>query len=180
MFDYFVVKTPPSLLLSDDYSSLNSAQKKNFMARMEYLEEISRAGFDSANVDDNLLLDCIDNIEVDALAIMSAFSSPETSVTPYSVHSSWTFECNQSDMAKMVVQEAERLLTAPSFSFSMPIKEVRNWIQCWAEALYLTMKKFVNSVSFTEVIVQLIVADALVALFLAFAAMARLNVELHK
>jgi hypothetical protein len=42
------------------------------------------------------------------------------------------------------------------------------------------MKKFVNSVSFTEVIVQLIVADALVALFLAFAAMARLNVELHK
>jgi len=180
MFDYFPVKIPAPLLLSDDYSSLNSEQKRNFSARMEYVEEIARAGFDSANVGDNFLLDCIDNIEVDALAIISAFSNPETSVTPYVVHSSWTFECSRSEMAKMVVLDAEKLLMARSFGFSMSITEVRDWIQCWARALYLTMKKFVDSVSFTEVIVQLIVADALIALFLTFAAMARLNVELQR
>jgi len=179
MSDYFAIKIPAPLLLSDDYSSLNSEQKKNFMARMEYIEEIARAGFDSANVTDNFLLDCIDNIEVDALAIMSAFSNPETSVTPYTVHSSWTFECKLSNMAKMIALEAERLLMVPSFSSSMSIREIRDWIQCWAKALYLTMQTFVNAVSFTEVVVQLIVADALVALFLAFAATARLNVELH-
>ena len=82
-------------------------------------------------------------------------------------------------MAKMIALEAERLLMVPSFSSSMSIREIRDWIQCWAKALYLTMQTFVNAVSFTEVVVQLIVADALVALFLAFAATARLNVELH-
>lgn len=179
MADYFSIIIPAPLLLSADYSSLNSEQKKNFMARLAYLEEIARAGFDSATVDDNLLLDCIDNMEVDALAIMSAFSDPKTSVTPSTVHSSWTFECKRSDMVEMVVPEAERLLRVPAVSSGMSFRETRDWIQCWAKALYLTMRKFVSAVSFAEAVAQLIVADALVALFLAFAATARLNVELN-
>lgn len=178
MFDISSVKLPASLLLSDNYSTLNPKQKKNFVARINYIGEIVQAGFDCKNVDNNLLLECIDDIEVDALAIMSAFSDPESSVTPYAVHSSWMFDCNLSDKEKLVVRDAERLLAAPSFGFNMSIIEVKNWIQCWAMALYSTIKTFVEAVSYTEVIVQLIVADALVALFLAFAAVARLNVQL--
>jgi hypothetical protein len=169
---------PKALSSSDEYLTLSEEQRKNLISRLQYYEEISKAGFALAADDDTTLVEAIDDIELDGYSIVGGFSSPRSNVTPYIIHSSWTAECDCKNMASMVVKEAEHFLKSSSLHFQMSDIEIKNWARDWAIALELTLKRFTHSESFTEAIVQLIVADALVASSLAFSATARISAKL--
>jgi hypothetical protein len=169
---------PLALLSSDDFCALNAEQQQSFAARLRHCLEIAESGLEAAKEQDSTLLDAIDDIELDALSIMSAFSDTKTAVSPYIVHSSWTFECDRQAMSAHVGAEATEFLGAASLQLSASYSDVRSWLQRWARVLQAVLGRFAAARSFTEAITQLIVIDALVAAYLAFAATVRLNARI--
>lgn len=169
---------PSTLLSSEDYRALGAEQQQSFAARLRHCEEIAEVGLNAANEQDSGLLEAIDDIELDALSIMSAFSDPKTTVSPYSIHSSWTFECDRQAMTTHVGADAAEFLGASSLQLNASYADVKNWLQRWARVLKASLGRFTASSSFTEAIAQLIVIDALVCSYLVFAATVRLNARI--
>lgn len=165
---------PSALLESEDYKELNAKEQFNFVARLRYCDEIAVKGAEAAAIQDSELLDAIDDIELDALSIMS-LGDIDTQVSPYKIHSSWTFECNRQAMAQLVVADAAKFLGSAPLGMDASSEETKDWLYKWSQAIQSTLKYFAASSSFTEVITHLIVIDALVSSYLVFAATARLN-----
>jgi hypothetical protein len=170
------VRLPTAILSSDDYQSLGAEQQESLTARLRHCAEIAHSGINAANEEDSALLDAIDDIELDALSIMSAFSDVEKTVSPYRVHSSWTFECDRQAMATHVGREEAEFLRRAPLQLNASHADVRGRLQSWAHALQLALGRFSASSSFTEAIAQLIVIDALLSSYLVFAAIDRKSV----
>lgn len=173
------IDLPPAFLESEEYKALNVEQRSNFAARLRYCAEIAVKGANAANAEGAELLDAIDDIELDATSIMSGFSDVEATVSPYQVHSSWTFECDRRAMAGCVAADAASFLETIRIRLDASHDDARNWLRTWAEVLRLTLNRFGAASSFTEAVTSLIVADALVCLYLVFAATARLSGEIQ-
>lgn len=166
---------PLSLIESEDYKALNAEQRSNFAARLRHCAEVAAKGGCAAKTEGAGLLDAIDDIELDAMSIMGGFSDVEATVSPYRVHSSWTFECDRQAMAGCVAADAASFLATARIGVDASHDDARNWLRTWAEVLRLTLNRFGTATSFTEAVAHLVVADALVCSYLVFAATARLN-----
>jgi hypothetical protein len=175
MNDDFLNGLPPSLLTSEDYNALNTEQQSNFAAKLRHCEEIATKGLDAAKLPGAGLFDAIDDIELDALSIMSAFADAETTVSPYRVHSSWTFECDRQAMAGYVAPDAVTFLVSAPIGIDASHEGARNWLRVWAQVLSSTLSRFSAAASFTEAVTHLVIADALVSSYLVFAATVRLS-----
>lgn len=165
---------PATLLASDDYVALNDEQRRNFAARLRYCEEIAEKANDAASAPDNDLFDAIDDIELDALSIMSLSSDVHASVSPYKVHSSWTFEADHQMMALHVGSDIAEFLGASPIELGASNDEIRAWLQQWSQMLGLSISRLAGSSSFTEAVVHLILIDAVVSSYLVSAAIIRL------
>jgi hypothetical protein len=174
------VQLPQAVLSSDDYKALNADQRNSLSARIEHCMEIVEAAEDAALKSGIELFSTIDDIELDALSIMSTFSDVTTTVSPYRVHSSWLFECDKQAMSRYVDRAAAQFLASASFPFEAASTELRSWLQRWAATMRATQGRLRNSASFTEAVVQLVVIDALVAAMLVFAAASRLNAHVNR
>jgi hypothetical protein len=165
---------PDSLLESEDYKTLNTQQQKNFSARLHYCEEVAAKATCAAKSPDSDLLEAIDEIELDALSILS-LGNVQTQVSPYIIHSSWTFECDREAMAQYIVPDVAKILESTSSSLTIGKKDAKDWLYRWAHTLRLSLSRFGASSSFTESITHLIVIDSLVSSYLVFACGSRLN-----
>lgn len=166
---------PLVLFLSAEFSALSAELQQRFQSRLCHCLEIAENAFEAINQPDIALLDAIDDIELDALCIMNAFADEETNVSPYIVHSSWTFECERQAMTAHVEADARDFFRLPGLPLSASYSDVRKWLKRWARILHAVLGRFSGSRSFTEAIVQLIVIDALLASYLTFSATVRLN-----
>ncbi len=173
-----IVSIPTSLLESGDYQSLSLVQQRSLVSRLRHCAEIAENGRNATEGDVGSLLEVIDDIELDALSIMSSFFDAENTVSPYRVHSSWTFECDRRLMAKYIGEEESNLLRECPLPFDAALVDMRGWLSRWGNALQLALGRFSKSSSFSESVAQLIVVDALVSSYLVFAATARLNPQL--
>jgi hypothetical protein len=169
------VRLPAALSLSDDFRALNAEQQQSFAARLRHCAEIAESGLGAADAQGSALLDAIDDIELDALSIMSGIADTNTAVSPYIIHSSWTFECDRQAMGGHIGAEAAEFLGTALLQLNAPLEDVRNWLQRWSRVLQAVLDHFTASTSFTEAITQLILIDALVASYLVFAATMRLS-----
>lgn len=165
---------PVNLLESEDYKALSAKQQENFSARLHYCDEIAAKAICAETVLDSDLLEAIDDMELDALSVLS-LGDVQTQVSPYIVHSSWTFDCERQAMSQYVVPDAVEFLSSPSSSLMISSKNAREWLRKWGQVLRLSLSKFGTSSSFTESVTHLIVIDALVSSYLIFASTARLN-----
>lgn len=165
---------PATLITSDNYVALTDVQRNNFTAKLRYCEEIAEKASSAANASDNDLFDAIDDIELDALSIMSGFSDADTSVSPYRVHASWTFEADRQIMAQHVSPDIAGFFGASPIGLGASNEEIRAWLQRWSQMLSLSLSHLAGSSSFTEAIVQLILIDAVVSSYLVSAAIIRL------
>jgi hypothetical protein len=84
----------PSVVLSSDvYMDLNEKERINFLARLNYCCEVALKGADATATKDVDFISAIDDIELDAMSIMS-LGDASTQVSPYQIHSSWTIQCS--------------------------------------------------------------------------------------
>jgi len=166
---------PAALVDSADFEALNDSQKRNFTARVNYFAEVAAKAAAAASEPDATLLDSIDDIELDASSIMGVGSNVETAVTPYRIHSSWTFECDRDAMAGHVPSEVASFLATARLAIGLTLQDARTWLQRWAECMHQMLRQLGGSSTFTEAVTDLIVLDALISLFLVFAVAVRLT-----
>ncbi len=169
------VELPPALLQSVDYAALNDEQRRNFLARLCYCEEVAEKAITAAQAQDLDLLDAVDDIELDVLSILSGFGDVDSAVSLYKVHSSWTFECDRRAMAALVPPDAANFLRQSPIGLTASTAEAVAWLDRWGHALSTTLDCLAVATSFTAAVTYLIVADALVSSYLAFAACMRLG-----
>ena len=168
---------PYVLMESVDYVALTDAQRNNFTAKLRYCEETVEKASSAVNLPDDDLFDVIDDIELDLLSIMSGLSDVKNSVSPYQVHSSWTFEVDRQMMIKYVESDIAVFLGGPPISFGASNDEIRAWLGRWSKTLKLSLDRFVGSSSFTEAVAYLILIDAIIFSYLVSAAIMRLAVR---
>jgi len=178
MSDESSVSLPDSLLSSDDYLALSIEQQQSLTARLRHCLEMAHAGLKAANEQLSNLNAAIDDIELDALAIISAYSDPRKALTPYIVHSSWTFECDRQAMAAHVSADASDFISSSALPLNASSEDVKNWLGRWARVFQASLNRFSAASSFAEAVTQLIVIDTVHACYLPFAAAARLNANL--
>jgi hypothetical protein len=175
MANVTTVRLPDALLLSNDYVALNTDQRESFLARIMHCMEIAAAAEIAASQTGNEFLSGIDDIELDAFSVMSSSSDIARSVSPYLVHSSWTFESDKVGLSAQVDKVRAEFLSSASFLLHSSEAEMKSWLGKWASIMRATRDRFERSLTYTEVVAQLIVMNALVALVLVFSAAARLN-----
>jgi hypothetical protein len=180
MSNNHLVRLPQAMLSSDDYRALNADQRNSLSVRIEHCMEIAEAAENAALKSGTELFSTIDDIELDALSIMSAFSDVTATVSPYRVHSSWLFDCDKQAMSRYVDRAAAQFLASASFPFEAAPTELKTWLQRWAATIRATQDRLRNSASFTEAVVQLVVIDALLAAILVFTAASRLNTQVNQ
>jgi hypothetical protein len=166
---------PSALLVSEDYRALNVEQQKNFKAKLNYCDEIAEKGIIAANSGESELQQAVDDIELDALSIMSGFGNVDTEVSMYKIHSSWTFECKRDQMAQYVAPDTDEFLKTPAIELTASPSEVKIWMGRWGHILDSTIVNFKSASSFTEAVTHLIVIDSLVSFYLVFAARVRIG-----
>jgi hypothetical protein len=126
MANVTTVRLPDALLLSNDYVALNTDQRESFLARIMHCMEIAAAAEIAASQTGNEFLSGIDDIELDAFSVMSSSSDIARSVSPYLVHSSWTFESDKVGLSAQVDKVTAEFLSSASFLLHSSEAEMDN------------------------------------------------------
>jgi hypothetical protein len=164
---------PECLLNSENFAALNLTQQRNFSSRLRYIDEIRSTVDGIESLSDTEILDLIDGVELDALSILS-LGDRETAVSPYIIHSSWTFDCDGQVLLMWVPAVVSEFLASTSSCLVMSKAGAKLWLSNWSRTLQLTLSGFARSSTLPESITHLIVLDAIVSSFLIFAATARI------
>ena len=170
---------PQMLLLSAEYTALNTAQKSNFLGRLLYLDEIAEKLFETAKTQNSDLHELIDDIELDSLSVIS-LGDKKTQVSPYLMHSSWVFECQTDQFESYVSADTWKFLSVSPIFSSMQSKIETTWFVSCGELLRNALSKFSNASTFTAVIAHLIEMDMLISALLLFCSSYRLRVKVVK
>jgi hypothetical protein len=169
------VEIPSVLLASADYSALNDQQRRNFLARLHHLEEVAEKAIDATQIQGFDFLGVVDDIELDVLSILSGFGEVSSTVSIYTVHSSWTFECDHGAMAALVPLDAADFLAQPPIGLQASEEEAVAWMELWGNTLLKVLDCLSVATSYTAAVTYLITIDALVASHVQFAACVRLR-----
>ena len=169
------LRVPTSLLSSADYQALNADQRRSLESRISYYVEIAKAGANAALLSGPEFLAAIDDLELDALSAMSAFSDPKTAVSPYRIHSSWLADCDRLVVRSHVSESTMRFLVSGHFLLDSPPEDLKRWLRGWAELAQTTERDLEGATSFSEVVSHLVVADAFLAALLLFVSAVRLS-----
>jgi hypothetical protein len=165
---------PDALLRSADYQALTDPVRTNFVCRLDYCEEAADKALDAGHLAGASLFEVVDDIELDALSMLSA-GTPEAKVSPYVVHSSWTFECNRKEMRSIIVGDFKSFMSRPAAMFAHTESDVRAWLLEWGAVTRSMLERFEAAGTYTEAVARLIALDALLESVLVFAASVRLS-----
>lgn len=171
------IELPLVVLQSKEFFSLNARQKKNLSARIRYCIEIQeKAALLSESIASDFL-EQLTNIELDVSVILGHSGEPEESLSAYRIRSSWAIGCSKDEISNFIDADALEVLQQTTISFSCAIKEMRAWVIKWSQTLDSTLKKFSAAESYTKAFAALVLIDALLASYLTFCTLARLNIE---
>jgi hypothetical protein len=165
---------PAAITKSNDYADLTDKQRHHFAARLYYCKEIAEKAANVINVPDSDLLYEVDDIELDAQSIMSSYSDVDMKMSPWLIHTSWTFETDNRVMTQYVGSDIAEFLRTPPIGFEASGNDIRVWLKHWSQTLLLSLNRLAKSSSFTEAMVHLILIDAVVSSYLVSAAIIRL------
>jgi hypothetical protein len=169
------IQLPEVLLASADFVALNMHQRKSFADRIANCLELSKASQNAVDQLDADFFSLLDDIELDIYSDFGASSNVEDAVSPYRVHSSWTFECDKKALSSYMPDTVARFLSSVAFSTTWHPDDLKRWTAQLGVVLQEALVKLAESSSFTEAVAHLIAINALLAKFLVFASSVRLN-----
>ncbi len=155
---------PAALTSSLDYEALTELQRRGLTMRLNLFDEAAEKAHVISGPPD--LIHDLDDIELDVLTLLSV-GTPSETVSAYKIHSSWTFECefgrNHSE------NELMQILSSSSFTDAAGSESASiAWVKNWGRQLRSAMNAFYIAESFTSAVSQLMIADALAALYVVF------------
>lgn len=170
---------PAALVDSDEFRNLNQAQQQNFSARLYYIEEIClksqewlqfREGFES-------LSSFIDEIELDLL-INIGNDEKDSSISPWLIHSSWTFNTSAQCMLDCVSDCLTCDAVEVDIGFNCDELEFSDWLKKHIDCIRLLLDKFYVAHSFDCAIGNLIAIDICMITLLSGVLKQRFNIKL--
>jgi hypothetical protein len=164
------------LTTSQDYEALSEVQRRALIARLLYARELIDAAVIVSNAQGAARRDAIVNMELDAMAIIAVGGEPQKTVSPWTIHSSWTFECSKSRLADYISADVLDAVSVPK-SLS---GDVAQWFSLWAQALRVTFSRLSAAESFCESLAQLIAIDMLVSVLLPTIALLHIGGHLNR
>jgi hypothetical protein len=152
---------PTELLLSEDFSSLNEPQKRNFLSRIRHIQEIPLKideGFADSDPD---LAGIIDRLELDVSVCLSTIGdSPENAVSTWRMHSIWLAEYSVSELRESVSSVLSRTLAATQFPVDTTKENFRTWLFQCRDALSESLHIFFGAQQMKTACAALLVIDA--------------------
>lgn len=172
---------PACVTKSPDYQALSAAARHEFAARIKYISEIPQriSELEEMAVIDDWLF-ALDNIELACLVNLSIRSEPKGNVTPWLLHTSWTFECTTRSLAKSIEAEFKSLVTLPIPGFDATQVEIVAWVSAMKDGLDRELKNFQSALDFSNAVGALIKIDIILTLLIAGFAKAKFNINLRK
>jgi hypothetical protein len=168
---------PQALLAVIEFNELSEAQRKNFAARLRYIEEITLEISDWLDHRENEvdLRTFFDQIE---LLLYATIGSPagesKERVSAYLVHSSWTFDTSAREMVRAISGMVTSAINAPPPRIDDDESTFMQWMECQNKALAEALNGFYEGADIHQAMAGLLAVDALLTSLLAGAIRFRL------
>lgn len=165
---------------SEEFRSITDVQRQNFHSRLKYIEEIciktqnwtdSREGFRST-------VNLIDEMELDLFTNLS-IGEVDRSVSPWLVHSSWTFKASPQAMADSLPSCVVDGCVVAQIGFDCGELEFLDWLKERIACLRTVLNSFYGADSFDRAVGCLIAIDISLSVLLSGVSMQRLNSRLN-
>ena|ERR1700733_1598609 len=175
------ITLPVCITESSDYQALSKEARHEFAARIKYIAEIPQRISElegMAGIDDWLF--ALDNIELACLVNLSIRSEPKGNVTPWLLHTSWTFECTTRSLATTIGTDFKYLVTHPVPDFDATQDEIMAWVKSMKYGLDRELKNFRSAGDFCNAIGALIKIDIILTQLASGFAKTKFNTNLRK
>jgi hypothetical protein len=174
------ILVPRALRESADYEALTAKQRAGLSGRLLHAHELVEGALLGANTTGDARRQAITDLELDAMAILGVGSAPDESVSAWTVHSSWTFECSDRRLADYIDPAVFGAATVPHGPSQLSSLEISPWLRRWSVALQGTFGKFSAATGFCEAIAQLVAIDLLIAALLTVIALLHVTGHLNR
>lgn len=152
---------PDAIASSDDFLRLDEPQQKAFAARLRYIEEIPVKLDDwiGCSVTPDNIKSFIDRIELDLMINLGTPGAAEKCVSPWLLHSSWTFDTSSRAMRRALGDAFLAELALPLPGLFCSLIEFGEWLSRLRANLMRSLDAFYDSKSFDSAMAHLIAVD---------------------
>lgn len=167
-----------SIEKSDEFTSLNDSQRRNFQRKILLFKEIFDNVDNFINSKEKLTSSVLDDIELDSYSFIS-LGDPSERVSPYIIHSSWTIYCDKKELQESIsleIIELKKILIPGAQSSE---EEIVFWCEKWCAA----SKKVISFINAGNTFGKLVGAhmciNYLVCVLLSLVTMLRMNSKIN-
>jgi hypothetical protein len=161
---------PPCLENSNEFQWMAESERHDFKARLAYCIEILEKLRLLPDPSDKCFFSELDDIELDVYSVMSLGG-----ISPYQVHSSWTFNCKRETMFQALPVDFENFLACPVPGPRSSPSQDRNWLHKFCNNLEGVFRAFEHAEIFDDAIANRIAVDVMMAMLLQYSGNKRLG-----
>jgi hypothetical protein len=133
---------PEALINSAEYKSLNETQKNNYAGRLNFVEQITLEADEWVSGNEVDLYAFLDRIELHLSINLGSPVDPQTHVSSWLIHTSWTFETSAKKMRNTLPSKLIDVLDYPQPSLECELAEFNLWLGRQNAALKSAIEKF--------------------------------------
>jgi len=162
-----------------EFKSLTDEQRVDFLARLRYIEEITRKIDEWVSGAETDMRAFLDRVELDLYLNQGVPSSGDSPISSWLVHTSWTFDTTAQRMYKTLLPEVIAELDRPQPRLGAEVGSWNVWVAKQNAGLRLALTAFYDATDITDVIAHLVALDVLLANILAGVSKMRLHPSLN-
>lgn len=176
-FVYRVEERPLPEVLTDlrEFRDLNVEQAQSVLTRIRLIQEFCLKLQDVHQEDPDDLRFAIGDLELDAAICLSVSGDPEARVSPWLIHTSWTFNTNAKELSGCLSSEARNLLAAPLPGATCSREGFVIWIDSYRGLLNTILDDFFGATTLAQCLASYIAMNLIIAKLLAGFVEARFN-----
>ncbi len=174
-----VAELPKALRSLDVVDNLTNEGIREFCGKLQYVQQLGRQAVEFFEKDSNestLVAEFIDSFELDLYANISIGGRRE--ITPWIVHSSWTFETKQDELFKELTRDVIVSIKYPCPEITGSLEETIVFMGTISRALLIALENVFSTNSLQQAIANLIAVDLLLLKMLTHVVSCRFNPNL--
>lgn len=173
---------PATVHSSNDFKALDERAQQAFITRLKHIAEIGEkiAELNSDSYESEALLYQLEDIELDCFATMSLHSEHKGYVSPWLLHSSWTFECTSKGLFQSIDSVTLAALKEPGVALEVSTGEFVSWVKVRGELIQTQLRALMNASGFCSAVAAMICIDAILASLIFELTKTRFNATMRR
>jgi len=179
-----IPRFPKSLWNVDSFEELTESQRNNMASRLRHIED-TLAAIESireipvGTSESEHAYSVVDSVELDLMILLSVPSDREQ-VSPWQVHSSWTFNTSAAQMLTVLPPQLTTYLQEPLPSISSTVSDFVAWAIKSAGVLRFVLEAFYTATDIHAALAALVAIDVCIGQLLVGFSMQRFNPHLPR